>query len=413
MSRRPSRPFRSGGNMAYDAARKLHILFGTQFGDDPHTWALRPPQERVARPEAADASRRPTATTPCWLTTRPTRSSWPSSASSTGRRRTRSPQGHLETWAYDAGKNTWTKMDPPREPDGWGNRRRMHGRRAGPERDPAGGLRQPDRTRARAWTASSRSGRTATRDARPDADAACRPTSVRGDDHRERGACVTWQPAACAGRDGLHRLSGRGRAALAGRVASDRRRSAQGIDQLPRRRAPSPAPSTTTRSGRVDARGPARAPTAVRVRTQPRAGRRRGRLGMRSPRRCGWLDSRRGAGRRRLPRRAGGRRGVQRGPGRAPQEGHAAAGRAERRGGQGDRPVRAADEGAGEGRRVHRHDARPDEAAGGRGRADATRTASGRTSSTPRASRIAMRSTPTASARSTRWASRAGRRRTC
>ena len=37
---RPNRepPPRSGGNLAYDAARKLHILFGTQFGNDPHTW---------------------------------------------------------------------------------------------------------------------------------------------------------------------------------------------------------------------------------------------------------------------------------------------------------------------------------------------------------------------------------------
>ena len=25
--------------MAYDAARKLHILFGAQFSNDPHTWA--------------------------------------------------------------------------------------------------------------------------------------------------------------------------------------------------------------------------------------------------------------------------------------------------------------------------------------------------------------------------------------
>src|SRR5262249_48055765 len=33
--------------------------------------------------------------------------------------------GHLETWAYDAGKNTWKAMHPPREPDGWGNRRRV------------------------------------------------------------------------------------------------------------------------------------------------------------------------------------------------------------------------------------------------------------------------------------------------
>ena len=30
---------RSGGSMAYDAARKLHVLFGSQFSDDQHTWA--------------------------------------------------------------------------------------------------------------------------------------------------------------------------------------------------------------------------------------------------------------------------------------------------------------------------------------------------------------------------------------
>ena len=30
--------FRSGGNMAYDEARKLHVLFGSQFNDDQHTW---------------------------------------------------------------------------------------------------------------------------------------------------------------------------------------------------------------------------------------------------------------------------------------------------------------------------------------------------------------------------------------
>src|SRR5207237_14683 len=56
-------------------------------------------------------------------------------------------------------------------------------------------------------------------------------------------------------------------------------------------------------------------------------------------------------------RGAGGRRGVQRGPARPAQDGHAAARRAERRGDQGDRPVPAA-----HARRadhediVHRHD---------------------------------------------------------
>src|SRR4029453_7532059 len=29
---------RSGGNMTYDASRKVHVLFGSQFTDDPHTW---------------------------------------------------------------------------------------------------------------------------------------------------------------------------------------------------------------------------------------------------------------------------------------------------------------------------------------------------------------------------------------
>src|SRR5262249_43086390 len=34
-------------------------------------------------------------------------------------------QGHLETWAYDAGRNTWTPMKPARAPDGFRNRRRI------------------------------------------------------------------------------------------------------------------------------------------------------------------------------------------------------------------------------------------------------------------------------------------------
>ena len=29
---------RSGGNMAYDVRHKVHVLFGSQFDDDQHTW---------------------------------------------------------------------------------------------------------------------------------------------------------------------------------------------------------------------------------------------------------------------------------------------------------------------------------------------------------------------------------------
>src|SRR5947207_890460 len=36
----PDQPaFRSGGNLTYGAARRLHLLFGAQFIDDSHTWA--------------------------------------------------------------------------------------------------------------------------------------------------------------------------------------------------------------------------------------------------------------------------------------------------------------------------------------------------------------------------------------
>jgi hypothetical protein len=43
---------RSGGNMTYDAANKLHVLFGSQFGDDPHTWTydLRKNEWRDCKP---------------------------------------------------------------------------------------------------------------------------------------------------------------------------------------------------------------------------------------------------------------------------------------------------------------------------------------------------------------------------
>ncbi|MEJ7639387.1 MAG: hypothetical protein WKF75_15780 [Singulisphaera sp.] len=34
-------------------------------------------------------------------------------------------EGHLETWAYDPGRNTWSRMNPPHEPEGWHNRRRI------------------------------------------------------------------------------------------------------------------------------------------------------------------------------------------------------------------------------------------------------------------------------------------------
>ncbi len=42
----------------------------------------------------------------------------------TGKPDSEGATGHLETWAYDASRNEWQKMDPPAEPPGFGSRRR-------------------------------------------------------------------------------------------------------------------------------------------------------------------------------------------------------------------------------------------------------------------------------------------------
>ena len=119
-----SRESRSGGNMAYDAARKLHILFGSQFSDDPHTWgydlaknewrdlqpATMPPTDRNDAVLAYDSVNRIIVAVvrlpggPAGNETEPAK---------------------IETWAYDTGKNTWSRMKPPREPDAVGGRSRV------------------------------------------------------------------------------------------------------------------------------------------------------------------------------------------------------------------------------------------------------------------------------------------------
>ncbi|MFO0863504.1 MAG: hypothetical protein U0744_02385 [Gemmataceae bacterium] len=116
--------FRSGGNMAYDKHRKLHILFGSQFGNDPHTWGYdlaknewidlaptnQPPTDRndavlaydevnsaiVANIRAIDASEGDEVT-----------------------------KGHYETWVLPSKENAWRQMKPNVEAPGNGNRRRI------------------------------------------------------------------------------------------------------------------------------------------------------------------------------------------------------------------------------------------------------------------------------------------------
>ncbi len=114
---------RSGGTLAYDAARKLHILFGSQFSDDPHTWAY--DLKKNAWIDLKPAKMPPTDRNDAVL-------SYDSANqvivavirvndSAEGKQ---VAMGHLETWVYDAGKNTWTHMKPAREPDGWAGRSR-------------------------------------------------------------------------------------------------------------------------------------------------------------------------------------------------------------------------------------------------------------------------------------------------
>ncbi len=115
---------RSGGNLAYDAAHKVHILFGTQFGNDAHTWAydlgknewrdlkpaVQPPTDRNDPVLAYDANGQVVVAVVRVIDKE---------------EKDEIVEGHLETWAYDADRNTWTRMKPPREPDGKGNRRRI------------------------------------------------------------------------------------------------------------------------------------------------------------------------------------------------------------------------------------------------------------------------------------------------
>ena len=114
--------FRSGGNMVYDSARKLHILFGSQFSDDPHTWgySLSENKWRDLKPAAAPPTNQNDAVLAYDSLNRVVVAIIKITTGQEENARHR-----LETWTYDAGKNTWTKMNPPQEPDASGNRSRV------------------------------------------------------------------------------------------------------------------------------------------------------------------------------------------------------------------------------------------------------------------------------------------------
>lgn len=110
---------RSGGNLAYDAAHKLHVLFGSQFDNDQHTWTydVRKNEWRDMQPSVQP----PTNQNDAVLTYDP------------GHQRVlaiikvttgedESAKHELQTWGYDTGKNTWQRLNPVSEPEASGNR---------------------------------------------------------------------------------------------------------------------------------------------------------------------------------------------------------------------------------------------------------------------------------------------------
>lgn len=112
---------RSGGSMAYDAARKLHVLFGSQFSDDRHTWTY-----DVARNRWRDMKppvMPPTNRNDPELTYNPIHKVVLALVKVTTGKGDKS-RHKVQTWAYDAGANRWTRMKPAAEPDAGGNRTR-------------------------------------------------------------------------------------------------------------------------------------------------------------------------------------------------------------------------------------------------------------------------------------------------
>jgi hypothetical protein len=124
--------FRSGGSMAYDEARKLHILFGSQFSDDPHTWAydLKKNEWRDLKPTTMP----PTKENDAVLAYDPVSRLIIALVKQTEKRKRAEPKKgedefeeihSVATWAFDAGKNAWTKLEMKQEPDAAGYRTRQ------------------------------------------------------------------------------------------------------------------------------------------------------------------------------------------------------------------------------------------------------------------------------------------------
>jgi hypothetical protein len=123
---RKSPPKQPAPAAAATCLRRAHAVrpFGAQFSDDPHTWAydLRKNEWRDLKP----ATQPPTDRNDAVLTYDSVNGVVIAVVRAVDRSEGKEvAAGHCETWAFDAGKNTWTRMKPAREVDGWPNRRRV------------------------------------------------------------------------------------------------------------------------------------------------------------------------------------------------------------------------------------------------------------------------------------------------
>ena len=114
--------FRSGGNMVYDAARKGHVLFGKQFGDDPITWAydLKKNEWRDLKPEAVPPSKENDAVLAYDAVSKVVLAIVKKTEG-----KDEQAKHELQTWVYDPAANAWKRMNPEREPDSSGSRARV------------------------------------------------------------------------------------------------------------------------------------------------------------------------------------------------------------------------------------------------------------------------------------------------
>jgi len=114
--------FRSGGNMTYDVAHQVHILFGSQFTDDPHTWAYdyRKNEWRDLKPEVQPPTDKNDA-----VLTYDGFSERVIAIVKVTEGKDEEAKSSLQTWAFDVENNTWKRMNPPKEPDSSGNRARV------------------------------------------------------------------------------------------------------------------------------------------------------------------------------------------------------------------------------------------------------------------------------------------------